>query len=152
LIRDVIKDTISQLVFNRKEGARLLIDLPNYFPTGLFHRPGLPLKDIPLPSTTTRPKFKLEDILVDTIFSQLFCLPCPPEKEVYYAALLTEITKLAPQDIAPTLGRAIRWVYEHIEDISGELNMRFSTWFAIHLSNFGFTYKWEEWYPMMLFL
>jgi nuclear cap-binding protein subunit 1 len=60
--------------------------------------------------------------------------------------LLTEITKLAPQDIAPTLGRAIRWVYERLDDLKGELNMRFSTWFAIHLSNFGFTYKWDEWY------
>jgi nuclear cap-binding protein subunit 1 len=23
--------------------------------------------------------------------------------------------------------------------------MRFSTWFTIHLSNFGFSYKWDEW-------
>ena len=53
---------------------------------------------------------------------------------------------MAPQDIAPTLGRAIRWVYEHLDDMQGELNMRFSTWFAIHLSNFGFAYKWDEWY------
>ena len=55
------------------------------------------------------------------------------------------MTKLAPQDIAPTLGRAMRWTYEHLQDLEGELNMRFSTWFAIHLSNFGFTYKWDEW-------
>jgi nuclear cap-binding protein subunit 1 len=82
------------------------------------------------------------------MFSQLLRLPAPKEREVYYAALLTEITKLAPQDIAPTLGRAIRWVYVHLDNLKGELNMRFSTWFAIHLSNFGFTYKWDEWYDL----
>ena len=65
---------------------------------------------------------------------------------MFYAALLTEVTKLAPQDIAPTLGRAIRWNYERLDDFEGEIGMRFSSWFAIHLSNFGFTYKWDEWY------
>jgi nuclear cap-binding protein subunit 1 len=134
-----------QLVFNRKEAAHYLIDLPQYFPTGLFHRPGLAIKDLPTPNPA-RPKFKLEDIIVDSVFAALFTLPTPQEREMFYAALLTEITKLAPQDIAPTLGRAIRWVYGRLDDVVGELDMRFSSWFAIHLSNFGFTYKWDEWY------
>jgi nuclear cap-binding protein subunit 1 len=82
---------------------------------------------------------------VDTIFSLLLRLPETKEREVFYASLLTEVTKLAPQDIAPTLGRAIRWIYDHLDDLKGELNMRFTTWFALHLSNFGFTYKWDEW-------
>jgi len=82
---------------------------------------------------------------VDTIFTILLRLPETKEQEVYYASLLTEVTKLAPQDIAPTLGRAIRWIYDHIDDLKGEINMRFTTWFALHLSNFGFTYKWDEW-------
>jgi nuclear cap-binding protein subunit 1 len=103
------------------------------------------MKDLP-PHQPARPKYKVEDVLVDSIFSQLLRLPETKEREVYYASLLTEVTKLAPQDIAPTLGRGIRWVYEHLEDMQGELNMRFSAWFAIHLSNFGFTYKWDEWY------
>jgi len=145
LIRDVITDTTSQLVFNRKEAAHLLVDLQSYFPTGLFHRAGLPLKDLPTPQPS-RPKYKLEDVLLDAIFSQLFRLPRPRELEVYYTALLAEITKLAPQDVAPTLGRGIRWLYEHLDNLKGDIQMRFSTWFAIHLSNFAFTYKWEEWY------
>jgi nuclear cap-binding protein subunit 1 len=108
--------------------------------------PGMPVKDIPTPSSTGRPKYKLEDVLVDTIFANLFRLPRPLEKQVYYTSLLTEITKLVPGDLAPTLGRAIRWIHDHLDDLNGEINMRFSTWFAIHLSNFAFTYKWEEWY------
>jgi nuclear cap-binding protein subunit 1 len=82
---------------------------------------------------------------VESIFSSLFRLPAPREREVFYASLLTEVILRAPQDIAPTLGRAIRWIYEHLDGLKGELNMRFSSWFAVHLSNFGFTYKWEEW-------
>jgi nuclear cap-binding protein subunit 1 len=103
------------------------------------------VKDLPSPQSA-RPKYKLEDLLVDGIFAQLFRLPWPREREVCYTALLTEVTKLAPQDVAPTLGRAIRWIYDRIDGIVGEVSMRFSTWFAAHLSNFGFTYKWEEWF------
>jgi nuclear cap-binding protein subunit 1 len=67
-----------QLVFNRKEAAHYLIDLPQYFPTGLFHRPGLAIKDLPTPNPA-RPKFKLEDIIVDSVFAALFTLPTPQE-------------------------------------------------------------------------
>ena len=102
------------------------------------------MKDLPA-HQPARPKFKIEDLLVDTIFSLLLRLPNSKERQVYYTSLLTEVTKLAPQDIAPTLGRAIRWIYGRLDDLNGEINMRFSTWFALHLSNFGFTYKWEEW-------
>jgi nuclear cap-binding protein subunit 1 len=80
------------------------------------------------------------------VFAELFRLPVPRQREIYYAALLTDITMLAPQDVAPTLGRGIRWVYQRLEGMKGEIGGRFSGWFAVHLSNFGFTYKWEEWY------
>jgi nuclear cap-binding protein subunit 1 len=83
---------------------------------------------------------------VDVLFAELFRLPMAREREIYYAALLMEITKLAPQNVAPTLGRGIRWIYERLEGMRGEIGGRFSGWFAVHLSNFGFTYKWEEWY------
>jgi nuclear cap-binding protein subunit 1 len=57
---------------------------------------------------------------------------------------------MAPGDVAPALGRGIRWVYENLEDLKGEVNMRFSSWFAVHLTNFGFTYKWDEWFFSLL--
>jgi nuclear cap-binding protein subunit 1 len=144
-LRDVIIDTTRQLTFNRKIAAHLLLDLPSFFPTGLFHRPGLTVKDLP-PANPARPKYKLEDLVLDALFAELFRLPGPKEREVYFAGLVTEITKLAPGEVAPTLGRGIRFLYERLESLKGEVRMRFSAWFALHLSNFGFTYKWEEWY------
>ena len=85
--------------------------------------------------------------MIDALFAELFRLPRTEEKEVFYCALVTEVTKLAPEEIAPTLGRAIRWLYERLAKVRGSVLMRFLSWFALHLSNFGFMYKWEEWYP-----
>jgi len=83
---------------------------------------------------------------MDALFAQLVCLPRARERDVFYASLVTEVTKLAPGDVAPTLGRGIRWMYDRLGDLRGEICFRFATWFALHLSNFGFTYKWDEWY------
>jgi nuclear cap-binding protein subunit 1 len=85
---------------------------------------------------------------MDALFSQLVALPRAREWDVFYASLVTEVTRLAPGDVAPTLGRGIRWMYERLGDVRGELCFRFATWFALHLSNFGFTYKWDEWYHL----
>jgi nuclear cap-binding protein subunit 1 len=83
---------------------------------------------------------------VDALFAAAFRLPRAPEREVYYCSVVTEVTKLAPGEVAPTLGRAIRWLFERVGEMRGVVGMRFGVWFALHLSNFGFTYKWEEWY------
>ncbi|KAF8532930.1 MIF4G like-domain-containing protein, partial [Trichophaea hybrida] len=89
--------------------------------------------------------WKPEDVAVDAIFSQLFRLPNPVHKLVYYHSILTELCKLAPAAIAPSLGRAIRFMYRNLEIIDTELINRFVDWFSHHLSNFGYTWKWAEW-------
>jgi len=92
-----------------------------------------------------RSTWKPEDIAVDAVFSFIFQLPQPEHKLVYYHSVLTEICKLAPQAVAPSLGRSIRFLYRHIDCMDVELRYRFIDWFAHHLSNFGFTWKWMEW-------
>jgi nuclear cap-binding protein subunit 1 len=89
--------------------------------------------------------WKPEDVAVDAVFSQLYQLPTPEHKLVYYHSVLTECCKIAPAAIAPSLGRAIRYLYNHLETMDLELSNRFLDWFAHHLSNFGFTWKWSEW-------
>jgi nuclear cap-binding protein subunit 1 len=89
--------------------------------------------------------WKPEDVAVDAVFSQLFQLPTPEHKLVYYHSVLTECCKIAPAAIAPSLGRAIRFLYNSLETMDLELSNRFLDWFAHHLSNFGFTWKWSEW-------
>ncbi|PHH84606.1 hypothetical protein CDD83_1664 [Cordyceps sp. RAO-2017] len=144
LIRDGLVDTINVLDFNRNAVARYLMDLDCYFADGTFVKRATPydeLRNFPNGRATWKP----EDVAVDTVFSQLFLLPKPERKVVYYHSVLTEACKLAPAAIAPSLGRAIRYLYRNGPRMDLELNYRFLDWFSHHLSNFGFTWKWAEW-------
>jgi nuclear cap-binding protein subunit 1 len=144
LVRDTLTDTINALDFNRNATAKFLIEVDCYFAPNTFVRRSTPfdkLRDL----AGDRPSWKPEDVAVDAAFSQLFQLPAPEHKLVYYHSVLTEACKIAPAAIAPSLGRAIRFLYRSVEKLDLELNQRFLDWFAHHLSNFGFTWKWTEW-------
>jgi nuclear cap-binding protein subunit 1 len=144
LIRDALLDTINVLHVNRNVTARHLIDIDCYFAPRTFAARATPfdkLRGIEPPKSTWKP----EDVAVDAVFSQIFQLPNPEHKLVYYHSVLTEACKLAPAAIAPSLGRAIRYLYRSSARLDLELAYRFMDWFSHHLSNFGFTWKWTEW-------
>lgn len=145
ILRDALVDTISILDYNRNATAKFLIDLDCYFSPGTFVKRATPfdrLREV----EDGKSKWKPEDVAVDAVFSQLLQLPEPEHKLVYYHAVLTESCKIAPAAIAPSLGRAIRYLYRHVDPMDLELEYRFMDWFSHHLSNFGFTWKWTEWY------
>ncbi|KAK4451871.1 MIF4G like-domain-containing protein [Podospora aff. communis PSN243] len=144
LIRDALTDTINILHINRNVTARHLVEVDCFFAPRTFAARATPfdrLRDIEPPKSTWKP----EDVAVDAVFSQLFQLPNPEHKLVYYHSVLTETCKLAPAAIAPSLGRAIRYLYRNVHRLDLELENRFLDWFSHHLSNFGFTWKWAEW-------
>lgn len=144
LIRDAIVDTIDQLDFNRDAAAKFLIELDCYWALGTFAKRGTPFdkfRDVVGEQVT----YKSEDMIIDAIFSQLFKLPTAEHKLVYYHSLVTSCCKLAPQAIAPSLGRAIRTVYQSLHVLDLELSYRFLDWFTHHLSNFEFRWRWTEW-------
>ena len=144
LLRDALTDTINILDYNRNATARFLIDVDCYFAPNTFVKRATPfdkLRDL----SADRPTWKPEDVVVDAAFSQLFQLPSAEHKLVYYHSVLTEACKIAPAAIAPSLGRAIRFLYRNVDKTDLELADRFLDWFAHHLSNFGFTWKWTEW-------
>ncbi|KAL8943958.1 MAG: hypothetical protein Q9216_000771 [Gyalolechia sp. 2 TL-2023] len=144
LLRDSLVDTINSLDYNRNVTAKFLIELDCYFSPETFVKRATPfdrLRDVEAGKSTWKP----EDVAVDAVFSQLLQLPSPQHKLVYYHAVLTESCKIAPAAIAPSLGRAIRYLYQNVDAIDLELEYRFMDWFTHHLSNFGFTWKWTEW-------
>ncbi|CAK7223995.1 Nuclear cap-binding protein subunit 1 [Sporothrix curviconia] len=144
LVRDILLDTVNGLDFNRNATARFLIDIDCYFGDNTFVKRATPydrLREVEPGKSTWKP----EDVAVDTVFAQLFQLPQPEHKLVYYHAVLAEACKIAPAAIAPSLGRAIRFLYRNSPRMDLELVGRFVDWFAHHLSNFGFTWKWAEW-------
>lgn len=144
LIRDTLIDTIEVLDFNRSEAARFLIDIDRYLGPGTFVESKTPFDKV-REVAGDKPMWKPEDVIVDACFAMLFTLPHPEHKYVYYHSVLTEACKLEPQAVAPSLGRAIRFLYRNVERMDVELSHRFLDWFAHHLSNFGFTWKWTEW-------
>lgn len=145
LLRDALVDTINLLHFNRVATAKYLIDVDCYFTPDTFVKRATPfdrMRDLAGESQAWKP----EDVAVDAVFSQLYQLPTPEHKLIYYHSVLTECCKIAPAAIAPSLGRAIRFLYNNLDTMDLELSSRFLDWFAHHLSNFGFTWKWSEWY------
>jgi nuclear cap-binding protein subunit 1 len=144
LIRDSLVDTVNILNFNRNATARFLMDIDSYFAEGTFVKRATPFDEL-RNQPDGRSTWKPEDVAVDTVFSLLFQLPTPECKLVYYHSVLTEACKLAPAAIAPSLGRAIRYLYRNNSRLDMELSSRIVDWFSHHLSNFGFTWKWAEW-------
>ncbi|MCJ1353077.1 MAG: hypothetical protein MMC33_003061 [Icmadophila ericetorum] len=144
LIRDSLVDTINVLDYNRTATARFLIDVDCFFAPETFIKRATPFDKL-RETAGDKSTWKPEDAAVDAVFSQLFQLPVPEHKLVYYHSVLTEACKIAPAAIAPSLGRAIRYLYKNIDSMDLELEHRFMDWFSHHLSNFGFTWKWTEW-------
>ena len=145
LIRDTMADTISILHYNRNAVAIFLTSVDQFWTTGTFATRGMTLDQLRnYPSE--RSKWKPEDMFIDAVFSQLLVLPDADQKLVYYHSIIFEACKHSPSAVAPTLGRAIRWLFRHVDDMDLELVYRLLDWFAHHLSNFEFRWKWTEWY------
>lgn len=144
LIRDTLVDTINVLDFNRNAVAKFLVEMDCYWAPGTFAKRGTPLDKL-IGLDDEQPVWKPEDIALDAIFSQIFFLPTPEHKLVYYHSVTTELCRLSPSTIAPCLGRAMRFLFRNIAEMDMELSYRFMDWFAQHLSNFEFRWKWDEW-------
>ena len=144
MVRDALVDTVNSLDFNRVAVARLLIDMDCFWARDTFVKRATPfdrLREVAGEKSTWKP----EDFLVDAVFSQLLLLPTSEHKIVYYHSIITEACKIAPAAIAPSLGRAIRFLFKNFDILDLELGYRFMNWFAHHLSNFEFRWKWAEW-------
>lgn len=144
LIRDACVDTINLLHFNRAATAKFLIEIDSFWAPETFAQRATPFDKL-RDATGDRSTWKPEDIAIDAVFSQILLLPTPEHKLVYYHSVITDSCKLAPSAVAPTLGRAIRFLFKNSDLMDMDLIARFMDWFAHHLSNFDFRWKWTEW-------
>lgn len=148
VLRTVVQDVIDLYVVNRKEAAHILYSLPQWCRRGTFDAPvpesvglfGAPQED-------TGGPWSLEDVLLEGALSVMLVLPAPPQLELYYSSLLRELVTLAPQQVAPSIGRTIRRFYGACAEgrVHAEVLRRLADWFSVHLSNFNFTWAWSEW-------
>ncbi|KAI7512179.1 hypothetical protein KC316_g21769, partial [Hortaea werneckii] len=140
-------DTVNILDFNRIVVAKLLSEIDCFWAPGTFVKRSTAFDKLRSLQAEGKPTWKPEDVVIDSVFSQLFQLPSPEHRLVYYHSLITESCKIAPGAIAPSLGRAIRFLFRNVDSMDMELGYRFMEWFAHHLSNFEFRWKWAEWIP-----
>ncbi|POW03729.1 hypothetical protein PSTT_10910, partial [Puccinia striiformis] len=91
-----------------------------------------------------------------SILTSVFAIPTPPIRPaVYYHSLIVELCRLSPSTVAPALGKSVRRLYAGLGEIGNQDTFsirlepegirRFSDWFGIHLSNFGFLWAWKDW-------
>ncbi|KAF6062870.1 MIF4G like family protein [Candida albicans] len=151
--KDIAFDILTNLSFNKNETAIELSILDMFFDNKLFAPPGTSIDQLNAiyednksgtndPSLST---WKIEDVAVESILTMIFQLPNPLEVEIYYYTVLISCCRESPESIAPVFGRAIRYFYNHLETLDYELKIRFLDWMSIQLSNFEFSWKWEEW-------
>lgn len=144
LLRDVASANINQMDFNRKEVTRQLITLDIFFESTKFAPPGVAFDEL-VNFTDGRSTIKVEDVALEAVLDQMFRLPSPGFPTVYFDTILIEACVMAPQAIAPVLGRALRFLFDNCESLDAEVYFRVIEWFGHHMSNFGFTWKWTEW-------
>ena len=147
LLRDILIDIIQSLEFNRREVAKQVIMLDLFFKEKFFAEQGISIADLietyeqdPLVST-----YKIEDNVIETILSLVFKLPTVSQPFAYFYTLLVDICQNSPKAIAPVFGRAFRFFYNNIDNLDFELKLRFLDWFSLQMSNFNFSWKWNEW-------
>lgn len=152
-LKDISFDILTNLSFNQKEASIQLSILDLFFSRNLFTPPGSSIDQLSMihqdnksgensPPLST---WKVEDVAVESILTMIFQLPTPLHYEIYYYTVLIACCRESPESIAPVFGRAIRYFYNHLEMLDYELKIRFLDWMTIQISNFEFSWKWDEW-------
>ncbi|CAI5757410.1 unnamed protein product [Candida verbasci] len=151
--KDISFDILTNLSFNKNEAALQLSILDIFFDKALFSPPGTSIDQLKLihednekgendPNLST---WKIEDVAVESILTMIFQLPKNLHVEIYYYTVLIQCCKESPESIAPVFGRAIRFFYNNLETLDYELKLKFLDWMTTQISNFEFSWKWDEW-------
>ncbi|KAG9298758.1 hypothetical protein G9A89_012826 [Geosiphon pyriformis] len=163
IIHDMIQDIIDIFEINRKECIRYLKEMPSKFVTGTLVQNlsvsaneelgGLIQDDSETNQLTDKALRKpvknlnLEKIILEAVFDQIFKLPQPKYKPIYYHSLLTEACRSMPEAFPPVISffATVGILFTRLVDMDVECCYRFWNWFAHHLSNFAFIWNWKEW-------
>ncbi|WAR62696.1 hypothetical protein PtB15_15B283 [Puccinia triticina] len=162
VLRTLVNDVIDIFEVNRKECAKILLELPRWVGRGTFKTKGT----APKPKTdeagnrieesaTESSEWILEHLLLESIVTSVFAIPTPPIRPVvYYHSLIVELCRLSPSTVAPALGKSVRRLYGGLGEVGADAVTvrlepegirRFAEWFGVHLSNFGFLWAWKDW-------
>ncbi|KAF9932161.1 Component of the cap-binding complex (CBC) [Mortierella alpina] len=151
IVHDNLTDVLCLFEINRKECAKYLFMVQYSYVIGTFADSALAAAAVaPKPEdmetdTPAGPSWSVDQLLAEVIFTEMFRLPKPEFKTVYYASLLVEVCKSFPDSFPTALAKAISKLYERLPSMDVECAHRFWTWLSHHLSNFGYLWNWAEW-------
>ncbi|EGC35563.1 hypothetical protein DICPUDRAFT_55124 [Dictyostelium purpureum] len=89
-------------------------------------------------------QFEIDDVVVETLFGEMFLLPEPTFKVIYYSVIFIDFFKSQPS-VIPVFAYAINLLFENIDKLDFEIMDRFALAFAHHLSNFDYKWIWSDW-------
>ncbi|VDK17341.1 unnamed protein product [Anisakis simplex] len=136
LIEEDLSWIIEENIWNRKECATELLDYQK------------------------RHTVPINYMALEVIFSQLFRLPQPPTRPLFYGSLLIELCKIQPTSMPQVIAQATELLYQRID------TMHFSAvdqyvfiavivfcclfyyvlkFLCYHMSNFEYRWSWSEW-------
>ncbi|VDM40166.1 unnamed protein product [Toxocara canis] len=121
LIEEDLCWIIEQNVWNRKECAVELLD---------YQR---------------RHTVPINYMALEVIFSQLFRLPEPPTRPIFYGSLLIELCKIQPTSMPQVLAQATELLYQRLDSMHFSAIDQMIDWFSYHMSNFEYRWSWTEW-------
>lgn len=145
LMNDNIRDIVQSMEFNKTEVARQVLLLDVFYDEGLFKSVVLPTQEYGGKQSENIFITSLEGTIVKTILDLLFRLPFTTIPLVYYFSLLLKICKNSTKIIAPLFGKAFRYFYQNLCILDFESTLVYDEWFRIQLTNFGYSWKWDEW-------
>ncbi|KAH3745015.1 nuclear cap-binding protein subunit 1 [Pelomyxa schiedti] len=83
-------------------------------------------------------------VIMEVIFAQMFQLPSPPFRLLYYGVLIAELCKV-DKIFVSLMVKSTDVLFNHLETMDAECVDRFSEWFSWHLTNFDHLWGWASW-------
>ena len=141
IFRDNVINLVQAMEFNKQEASKHLFNMSRCLSPKVVSDNG----QITEAETNSETPTFINENVVKEIISLLFSLPNSVLPRIYYEALLLQICKYSTKATAPTFGKYFRIFYQNLDILDYESTITYEEWFRVQLTNFGFTWKWDEW-------
>lgn len=88
---------------------------------------------------------KVDDEIVEGLFSQLCAMPDPTFAPVYFGTLFVDLCKVKDSRLPIKLLTAVEAIFQDAGLFDPEAFDRLAEWFSFHLSNFEYKWNWSDW-------
>lgn len=85
------------------------------------------------------------DVVVETLFSEMCATPTPTNPSIYYGSLFVDLCKVKDSRLPIKLLAAVEKMFQDAGSLEEEAFDRLTEWFSFHLSNFGYKWNWADW-------